>query len=160
MSPPRRIIDWYNAGPWKQLPFGTHFHDYYSQPKSKQQAWVYFDDKDAHEIAHLVLAKDADIFDPHWGDEMDDPFSRPPIEEARVFAIQFMVEGWCGEYSHLGVPTKDWEPYKKLVPVNVISMMPSAYDRVEVARIAQRMRKDWSIESIWAEYQRKLSLLC
>lgn len=157
LSPPTALSEWYATGPWSRLPHGTQFHDYYSQPKSKQQAWVYFGDGDAHELAHAVLAPDEALLDPHWGDPMDDPYLPGPIEEMDVFAIQIMIEAWCGvaTYDPPGSPS-----YRVYVPIRALSYGSSPNKcRVTQARRAHKIRKEWDIERIWAEYQRKVDLV-
>jgi hypothetical protein len=138
------------------LPEGSSFHEYYGRPKEDVQPWVYFSEDDAHELAHAILVGDDDVLDPHWGIEVGDVLATPPISEMEVFAIQLMIERWCG------LDTEDpagSSTYKVLVPLNAVVLGSSEYPRAEAARMAHRIRKEWDIERIWAEYQRKVGLV-
>lgn len=162
---PTEIRDWLAGGPWRishesigdRLEAGGRAELFTIYPRP-QRGW-----SEAHELAHLIIAQDHQIFDPTWGYNefifgMTRWLSRDcSLNELLVCAVQYTIMVQCGyEFGRFGygsiLSREDW-------PISIVGPYSNMWEDELRAHLREHGAKWASVPACWAELQRKYALI-
>lgn len=162
---PDQVSDWLRGGPWimshealgDRLEEGkrTELFTIYPRP---QRGW-----SEAHELAHLIIAQDHQVFDPTYG--FDEFIFGSVLRLSRACALNELLV-CTAQYTimvHCGYPFGHWGYGGRLDhenwPISIVgpyAPMPEYELRTHLREHAMKWR---SVEACWAELQRKYQLI-
>lgn len=170
MGPPVRIESWVDFLPTR--PVQANWFDHMREVAKgnlSPEGFLRFSDGNEHELAHFIACEDRHLLDPLWGLRFDS-FGEDPKDpqvfdaETEVMVIQSNLLIW--EDIHR-LPGCIRSPKAAVFHLTFGSHVPSVegrkqpwYNEFEFKRSIRRYQEKWpNIDTVWAEFQRKVRLL-
>lgn len=171
-SPPKTLEAWMAGGPWSESP--VTFEEWVASARS----WEKGDTEGlhpfprvghptgyhrfAHEVAHLIICPDEDLFCPWWG--LVPGTTKEPanlITEAKVFGVEDRLYRHFGRL--VGSPKSRYRPEWLGAAARTLAYMEAGgRPTPDTVRFytdkAAEAKSQWTIKAMWEEVQRKYTL--